>query len=626
LLALKQLFTAETDYRNAAIKAIAQEMQAEIAAQTPVDFSRLPNLKRPGPFKVSYRTLKLNRDRQTLEGKRILRQFTVDLYLPEGQSQPIPVVVMSHGLGSSPSAFAYLGRHLASHGFAAVIPQHIGSDVTRRQSLLLGIVGSDVNPVEFIDRPLDITYTLDELERLSQSDPTLRGRMNLQQVGAIGHSFNYHLRDPRIKAAFAISPITSVVLGPESLSKIEIPTMLMGGSDDFVASVVQEQIHPFIWLTTPEKYLALAIPSGHTYADNTEEGGAAPQPGSLSYLLSGPDPTLGKEYIRELSLAFMQTYLANRSDYKVFLSAAYAQSVSRKPLNLDLVCSLTPAQLEQAYAGKPPIPIVPPLVAETSPKKQETVLAESAKTGVLRAAVRLNAPPFSFKDESGQPTGFCVDQLKDLTNQLQQQLKRSIRLEVKAEATLENRFQLIRDNQVYIECGPDTIRGNIPGAVFSKPFFVTGTQFLAQKTKQILVSPLNTFKDVRIGVIEGSTTENFIRDRYPKAAITKFDGRTGRSQGIQALAKGSIDIFASDGILLLDEAKKQNLSLNDYTLLPDGPLTCEPYGMLLPANAPQWRDTVNDYINSPAYRQTWQKWFTQGSYSYIFLNLDFCVK
>ncbi len=333
LLALKQLFTAETDYRNAAIKAIAQEMQAEITAQPPVDFSKLPNLKRPGPFKFSHRTLKLNRDRQTLEGKRILRQFAVDLYLPEGQSQPVPVVVMSHGLGSSPSAFAYLGRHLASHGFAAVIPQHIGSDATRRQSLLLGIVGSDINPVEFIDRPLDITYTLDELERLSQSDPTLMGRMNLRQVGAIGHSFggytvlalagadpntqrlrqycadsppslnaaptlqcladrlpafNYHLRDPRIKAAFAISPITSVVLGPESLSKIDIPTMLMGGSDDFVASVVQEQIHPFIWLTTPEKYLALAIPSGHTYADNTEEGGAAPQPGSLSFCCLDP--------------------------------------------------------------------------------------------------------------------------------------------------------------------------------------------------------------------------------------------------------------------------------------------------------------------------------------------------
>lgn len=81
-----------------------------------------------------------------------------------------------------------------------------------------------------------------------------------------------------LKGKDASIPITSIVLGSENLGKIKIPTMLMGGSNDFVASVVQEQIHPFIWLTTPEKYLALSIPSGHSYADATSGEATKPAP------------------------------------------------------------------------------------------------------------------------------------------------------------------------------------------------------------------------------------------------------------------------------------------------------------------------------------------------------------
>jgi len=380
----------------------------------------------------------MNRDRQTLQGVEVERRFIVDLYLPERLSQPAPVVVISHGLGSSPDAFAYLGKHLASHGFVAVIPQHLGSDATHQQGLLKGIFSSNVNPVDFIDRPLDIKYVLDQLEQMSQTDPTMKGKMDLQNVGAIGHSFggytvlalagadpnnerlrqecpnlppginaapalqclatrlppfNYHLSDPRIKAVFAISPITSIVLGPENLGKIKIPTMLMGGSNDFVASVVPEQIHPFIWLTTPEKYLALSIPSGHSYADATG-GDQNPAPGGLDQLLSGPDPRQAREYVRELSLAFMQAYLANRPEYKAYLSPGYAQFVSKKSLQLDLVHSLTPAQLKQAFGKTPPIPVVPQLATKPVPKRAQPILQEIARTGVLRVGIRQDAAPF----------------------------------------------------------------------------------------------------------------------------------------------------------------------------------------------------------------------------------------
>ena len=142
------------------------------------------------------------------------------------------------------------------------------------------------------------------------------------------------------------------------LGQIQVPVMMMSGSNDFIASAVEQQIHPFLWLDAPAQYLAVMVPSSHTFADNTPSSGATLD--TVSLLLSGPSPRLGQEYVREMSLAFLQRHLNNQSAYyDVFLTAAYAESISEEPLDLRLVRSLSPEQLEQAFGGPPPIPFVP---------------------------------------------------------------------------------------------------------------------------------------------------------------------------------------------------------------------------------------------------------------------------
>lgn len=667
LLALQRQFATLADYRQAALQAIDQEAQTEIAADPAVPQGA--DLEQPGAFAVTKQTFELDRDRQTLQGTRIARRFAVDLYLPSGSTQPSPVVVISHGLGSSPIGFAYLGEHLASHGFAAVVVQHLGSDASRQEALLTGVLSSNVNPVDFVDRPLDITYTLDYLESRAQSDPALAGRMNLQQVGVIGHSFggytalalagadlnvdriqqdctrletnfnaapvlqcladrlpnlNYPLQDSRVKAVFAISPIDSIVLGPESVQRVQVPTMIMGGSNDYVASVVQEQIHPFLWLTAPTKYLVISTPSGHTYADATPPSLATPLPESLDYLLAGPEPELAQQYIKALSVAFMQTHLADRPEFQPYLSAAYAQSISRAPLQLTLVRSLTAAQLQQAYGRTPPLPIVPPLATAPIPQRRRSILQEINATGVLRVGIRQDAAPFGYVDEQGEPAGFCLNAMNGLATDLQQQLDRPVRMEITTPSTVENRFNIVRNQTVYVECGPNTIQPELDGIAFSTPFFVTGTHLLIRTDDQDQINPFNTLAGVRIGVLEDTTTEDFVRDRYPDATIFTFAGATGRDEGIQSVINGNIDAFAGDGILSIAAAQRENLPNSRYTLVPDSPLTCDPYGMILPANDVQWQDTVNAFISSPQFRQIWEAQFA-SDLSYLFLNLDFCA-
>ncbi len=669
LLAAKQELTTLSKYRDAALKAIAQEMEAEIASGPKPDFSQQPDLTKPGRFQVSRRTLDLsnNRNRQSLLGQKIGLQFEVDLYLPVGQTQPAPVVVISHGLGSGRSDFVYLSEHLASHGFAVAVPEHMGSNAQRLQSLLDGkLQKQDVSPVEFVDRPLDVKYLLDELGRLSQSDPTLASQLNLQQVGMMGHSFggyttlalagadldperleqacsddkltlnvslilqcralslppfDYNLSDPRIKAAIAISPLTSTILGPEGVGNIRIPTMVMSGSTDFVTPAIPEQIHPFLWLNSSEKYLVTLVPNGHNFSAGGAQG-QSPLSG-LNQLLAGPNPQLSQQYVKALSLAFMQVYVANRAEYRPYLSAAYAKTLSQAPIQLDLVRSLSADQLQKAFGGPLPLPVVPPLAKAADPTRSEPVLQEIQKTGVLKASIRQDSLPFASIDVNGKASGYCVELLTGLANQLQTQLNRPVKLEIAAPSNLGNRFEVVKNNTAQVECGPNTITRNpTPGTAFSSPFFITGTHFLVKKPTQ--VNPQTNLQNLRVGVFTNSTTAAFMQRAYPAAKLVPFQGESARTDAFQALTSNKIDAVANDGILLISQLERQKLSLNDYTLIPDRPLTCDAYGMILPADDQQWRTTVNQFIDSQPAKQVWDNWF-KTLYPYVLLNIDYCA-
>jgi predicted dienelactone hydrolase len=383
-----------TEYKFAAFDTIQQQAQQEMAAAAPVNFSQLPDLRQPGPVPFTAQTITLvDGDRPSPFGEGG-RTFDVDVYVPQ-TSSAAPVVVISHGWGSSKESFAFLAQHLASHGFAVAAPQHIGSDRIFQQRFLSGLINEDIPPREYIDRPLDISYVLDELARRSADPGPYQGRFDLERVGVIGHSLggytvlaiagatiNYpllqrgcvsdrpltfnlsvylqcraaplpptdlSLGDPRVDAVMALNPIDSVVQGPAEIGQIAIPTMLVSGNFDLLATPIQEQIHPFTWLTTEDKYLVTMAPAGHgssvqfSVADHTVHGGLA------------PNTPLGSEYSRALATAFMQRYTVQDMSYQPFLSAAYADYLSTDPIALNLIESLTGEQLESAYGGPSPL-------------------------------------------------------------------------------------------------------------------------------------------------------------------------------------------------------------------------------------------------------------------------------
>ncbi|MEH2108419.1 alpha/beta hydrolase [Nostoc sp.] len=369
------------------------------AATSTVDFSQQQDLRSPGKFTWQKKTFDLNdisRD----------RRLPVDVYLPTTQnsqlttqnslSPPFPLIVISHGIASDRSTFVYLAEHLASYGFAVAVLEHPGSNAQRFQQYFAGLAGPP-DAAEFINRPLDIKYLLNELQRLEKSDPTLQGKLNFQQVGAIGQSFggytvltlagakinfeqlrqdcnpnnssfnlslflqcqatdlppkNYEFKDDRIKAIIAINPIDSSVLGEGEVSQIKIPVMLVAGSQDIFAPPVSEQIRPFTWLSDSNKYLALIENATHfsAIAEPTPQNDVLPVPPALL----GPDRAAVYSYLNALSVAFLETHLLNRPEYRSYLQPSYATFISKEPLNLSLLQSLSVDQFNKIWNGSIP--------------------------------------------------------------------------------------------------------------------------------------------------------------------------------------------------------------------------------------------------------------------------------
>ncbi|OUL27046.1 hypothetical protein BV378_10180 [Nostoc sp. RF31YmG] len=367
-----------------ALAQVSKKSNIEATTQEPINFSQLPDLRQQGQFEAQKYTLKffdLSRRRSLLS----------DLYVPNVHS-PAPVIVISHGLGTDSSNFRYLASHLASYGFAVVVPNHADSD--RKQ--LANVSAAD----EFIDRPLDVKYILDELEKANQLDSRIKGLLNLQQVGVFGQSLGgytalalagakinftqlrkdcrpevlkdtwnmslllqcralalnkgtgkeLNLRDERVKAAIAVNPITSSIFGKAGLSQIHIPVMLVGSSDDTVAPALFEQILPFSWFANSQKYLVMLVGATHF----STIGNSANEPVGVLSQVIGDNPALARRYINALSLPFFQTYVARTSQYFPYLNAAYAKAISSQPLSVSFVQSLSTTELAQAVDRETP--------------------------------------------------------------------------------------------------------------------------------------------------------------------------------------------------------------------------------------------------------------------------------
>ncbi|GFE72275.1 alpha/beta hydrolase [Chroococcus sp. FPU101] len=670
LLQLKDELAIYFSYQQSAVAAVASESKKEAATQTTLNLSQLPDLKKAGSYRVTKKTILISRDalRQTEEGLASQYQFNADIYLPQNLAKPAPVILISHGFGSLKENFVKLAQHLASYGFIAIIPEHIGSDLQYRRELLQGKLSSALSPIEYIDRPRDLSNVIDYLEQLVANDKSWAKRVNLQQIGVIGDSLGattvlsiagaelniprlqkvcdtkeiiisaalllqcqarylppseFSLYDPRIKAVIAAHPLASEIFGPEGMAKIKIPILIAGGNHDIVTPVALEQIHPFIWLQSPNRHLLMYQPGGHFSSSSPSAEYTAK---FIPESFVGTNRAATSAYFMGLSIAFMNVYLRNEQNYLPYLSAAYGEASSNDQYRIAQIQSLTPQEIETAYGKKAPILIIPSPIIATAPPRNKTIIEEIKRTGVLKVAYRRDANPFGYIDSQGEWQGYCSVLSNSLASYLQKEFNLKLTPQVVTlPSNLDNRFELVTDNTVHLECGPNTIRDDVAKVSFSLPFFTAGTYFLVPNNQANKIDPNSLSAKTKVGVLANTTAELLANQKYPQATNVTFAQEDGIEKAIQALENRQIDVLIDDGVLLRTQMQEKPSLASGYQLMPQIPLTCEYYGLIVPNDDPQWQNLVNRFLNNQILEQLTNQYFSDGVKNHILATADYCL-
>ena len=246
---------------------------------------------------------------------------------PAREAGPRPIIVWSHGAaGEYPYAFPYNASHLAGYGFVVIAPPHPGNlfadCVTITGCSTEGMTDS------YINRPADLTFTLDSMLKLSDNPDSLFYQLlDGSRVGISGHSFGgtdtVRMADTApgapFSAALAMAPCVDQVAPPPD--KVTMPLMILGGDRDMRCPT--SFLQPFFdGISKSLAHFFVVFPHGGHGAYFQEC--PAPQPPSpLSEYACGPDDLSqdkAHQYINFYATAFFMTYVAQVDGYAAFLA------------------------------------------------------------------------------------------------------------------------------------------------------------------------------------------------------------------------------------------------------------------------------------------------------------------
>jgi len=210
----------------------------------------------------------------------------------------------------------------------------------------------------------------------------------------------------------------------------------------------------------------------------------------------------------------------------------------------------------------------------------------------IRIAYREDAPPFSYKDKIGEPTGFMVDLCRAVAKKLAEQPNLSSLNVVYVPVTAQDRFEAITQQKADLLCEPTSVTLSRREQVdFSIPTFLDGASLMvrADGSKNWTLRELAGQK---IGVLAGTTTEESLRNSLKDAGIIgDVVAIKTHDEGLAMLDEGKISAYFADRSILLFLIK--NSKAPDKLRLADDYLTVEPYALALPRGDADFRLAVD---------------------------------
>ena len=241
-------------------------------------------------------------------------------------------------------------------------------------------------------------------------------------------------------------------------------------------------------------------------------------------------------------------------------------------------------------------------IPNTLRKIQET---KTIKLGYLEQSV-----PFSFVDDR-KPQGYSVELCQKVASGIQRQLGLE---ELKVQwvpITLLNRFEMVTNGTIDLECGISTITVSRKKIVdFSLMTWLDGGNFMVRDGQPR--GGLDDLAGKRIAVIVGTTTETALQDALKRNSINADIVLVKEHlQGLEAVDQGKADAYAADQTVLIGLA----LAVRDQLQLKlsEQNFSYEPYALTMRRNDADFKQAVNQVL-ARLYRTgqivaTYDRWF-----------------
>jgi predicted dienelactone hydrolase len=258
-----------------------------------IEFRNLVDVSRTTQKETESGRPRLLKIRREGEAKAAGRPVPIKVHLPEG-SGPFPVVVVSHGAGGDWDTHFAQAKHLASHGYAVLCLEHVGSNRERMTSGLRLMKNLDAmihDADEVLARPKDVSFALDRANEWNRDHPKMKNRLDLGRVGMMGHSFGAYTTmvvcgmrpaldwltpriepgkglgpdqtDARVRCGVALSPqgVGEPFFIQESFASLKAPLLGVSGTLDKQQNGLTAQnrldgfalwpsgAHAFVWIT-----------------------------------------------------------------------------------------------------------------------------------------------------------------------------------------------------------------------------------------------------------------------------------------------------------------------------------------------------------------------------------------
>ena len=243
-----------------------------------------------------------------------------------------PLLLFSHGNGGLRMQNAFWCEHMASHGYIVMAPDHTGnSAITFIDGTMVPFQDLDEGRARSSkDRPKDLSFLIDTMERFNKGgDSRFLGRVDLQHIGASGHSFGGYTctwltnQEPRVDA---VAPMAGAAAERENY---DCPVLLLiATEDDTLGAEKVTYLRQYYEESKGPHYSVEFVNAGHfsftemhqlkaDFGDGVGEGKRIVSGEALSYI----PMEMAYKYTNAYTTAFFGKFLKGLDGYDTYLSA-----------------------------------------------------------------------------------------------------------------------------------------------------------------------------------------------------------------------------------------------------------------------------------------------------------------